>query len=177
MKDMREINQASEYLKGLLEENPKIKAQYEVSEITTKEINVENGDFTLFRTLYDKEVNLKVIANQKSGKISTNSFEKDALKAALDGVILSTESGTADECFDIAPKHEEEAFSIGCLEPDVDGLMQRTREFMEDVEQQFPGILIMLLIVQHKRKDTLYRNTNGSCDEIHRRPPDRRGYA
>lgn len=167
MKDMREINQASEYIKDLLGEKQDVKAQYEVSEITTKEINVENGDFTLFRTLFDKEVNIKVIANQKTGNISANSFEKDALKAALDGVILSAESGTEDECFDIAPRNEEAEFTIGCLEPDIDGLMKRSKEFMEDVTREYPNIVIMLMVIQHRRKDTVYRNTNGSCDKIH----------
>ncbi len=167
MRDMKEINQASDYLQELLEEKKNVKAQYKVSEITTREITMENGDFTLFRTLFDKEVDISVIADQKKGKTSANSFDKEVLKETLEGVITSAESGSADECFDIAPKNEKEEFSIGCLEPDIDGLMQRAREFADEVEKRFPNILIMLFVLQHKRTDSVYRSTNGSHDEIH----------
>lgn len=167
MSDMNKITKASDYIKGLLQEKKDVKAQYEVSELVTKEISYENGDFSLFRTLFDNEVTIKVIADKKKGQTSTNSFDEAVLKETFENALLSAESGTADDCFDIAPKNEKEEFFLGDLEPDVDKLMQRAREFADDVEANFKNIMVMKMIFQHVRKDTLYRNTSGSEDTVH----------
>ncbi|SDH87064.1 PmbA protein [Pseudobutyrivibrio sp. 49] len=167
MSDMTKIQQAADYLTGLLEEKKDIKAQFEVSEIVTTEVTSENGDFTLLRTLFDKEVGIHVIADHKPGLTKINSFEEPVLKETLEGVIASTASAGADECFDIAPKIEGKEFTRGPLEPDVDKLMTRAVELQETIAKEYPNVLVSMIIIEHVRKDSLYRNTNGTEDIVH----------
>ncbi|MCR5468699.1 MAG: TldD/PmbA family protein [Lachnospiraceae bacterium] len=161
---MEQIRTASDYIKRLLEDKKDVKSQYTVSETKTREITLENGEFTLFRTLFDRKVSIGVIKDQKPGTISTNSFEEEALKEALEGAITSSESGTAEEYFDIAGGMDPAEFEIGVLEADIDGLMKRALEFKEEVEKNYKKILLMQVILKHVKKDVLYRNTNGSED-------------
>ncbi|MBR5637306.1 MAG: hypothetical protein IKW81_10295, partial [Pseudobutyrivibrio sp.] len=167
MNDMTKIRQAADYLTGLLEEKKDIKAQFEVSETVTTEITSENGDFTLLRTLFDKEVGIHVIADNKPGLTKINSFEEDVLKETLDNVISTTASASADECFDIAPKIEGKEFTRGPLTPDVDKLMSRAVELQETIAKDYPNVLVSMIIVEHKSTNSLYRNTNGTEDIVH----------
>lgn len=167
MSDMTKITKAADYLSGLLDDKKNLKAQFEISEITTTEITVENGDFSLLRTMFDKEVGIQVLADQKPGLTTINSFDESAIKDALENAITSSASAVADDCFDIAPKIKGEEFTRGPLEPDMDTLMKRTLELKDAIAKEYPNVLLMLLIVEHVRNDSLYRNTNGTEDIVH----------
>ena len=167
MSDMTKIRQAADYLTGLLEEKKDIKAQFEVSEIVTREISIENGDFSLLRTLFDKEVGIHVIKDNKPGLTKINSFDEAELKTTLDNVITASASAVEDECFDIAPSIDGQEFTRGPLEPDIDKLMIRARELQDTISKEYPNILLSMMIFEHKRKDSLYRNTNGTEDIVH----------
>lgn len=167
MSDMTKITKAADYLSGLLKEKQNLKAQFEISEITTTEITVENGDFSLLRTMFDKDVAIKVLVDQKPGTTSINSFEEADIKDALENAITSSASAVADDCFDLAPAIKGEEFSRGPLEPDMDTLMSRTAELKEAIAKEYPNILLMMGIVEHVRTDSMYRNTNGTEDVVH----------
>ena len=92
---MEDLRIVSDKLKKYIEEKDNVKAQYTVSEIETREITMENGEFSLFRTLFDNKVDVKVIKDQKIGSISTNKFDENMLKSAVDEAIASAESGVA----------------------------------------------------------------------------------
>lgn len=162
---MANIMEVSDRLKSLIAKKGDIKAQYTVALTQTREITMEKGEFTLFRTLFDNHVEIKVIKDKKPGKTSINKFDEKSLEAALDNVILSAEAGCEDEFFDIAPGMEPAQFHLGAEEPDVDKLMQRAREFSDDIAKRHPKILVMQIILKHVNIHSVYRNTNGSQDE------------
>ena len=56
---MANIIEVSDKLKSLIDKKGDIKAQYTVALTKTREITMENGEFTLFRTLFDKGRNNK----------------------------------------------------------------------------------------------------------------------
>ena len=58
---MANIIEVSDKLKSLIDEKGDIKAQYTVALTKTREITMENGEFTLFRTLFDNAVSIKII--------------------------------------------------------------------------------------------------------------------
>lgn len=162
---MANIIEVSDKLKSLIEKKGDIKAQYTVESKQTREITMENGEFTLFRTLFDNDVSIKIIKDGKVGTTSLNRFDDKALEDMLENVIKSSEAGMADENFDIAPKLEPAEFTIGAVEPDIDKLMQRAEELSDDIKKRHPKVLVMQIILKHISVHSIYRNTNGSQDE------------
>ena len=138
------------------------KAQYTVTETQTHEFNVDGGEFSLFRTLFDHRLSITAYKDQKKGSASTNQFDDVAIEAAVRDCIKSAESGVADEAYDIAPAQENETFRDGAYEPDIDLFFERTRELMQDIRERHPKILMEQMIVSHDQTHTLYRNTNGT---------------
>ena len=138
------------------------KALYRVAATETREFNVDGGEFSLFRTLFDNSLVITAYKDDKKGSISTNSFERDAVAAAVANCIQSAEAGIADPAYDIAPKQENKVFEEGSYEPDVDKLFARTKELMENIKECHPKILMEQMVVQHVKKHELYRNTNGT---------------
>lgn len=162
---MANIIEVSDKLKSLIDKKGDIKAQYTVALTKTREITMENGEFTLFRTLFDNAVSIKIIKDGRVGTTSLNKFDDKSLSDALENVIKSSEAGTADENFDIAPKMDAAEFTIGAVEPDIDKLMQRAEELSEDIKNRHPKVLVMQIILKHVDVHSIYRNTNASQDE------------
>lgn len=162
---MADIIEVSDKLKSLIAKKGDMKAQYTVALTQTREITMENGEFTLFRTLFDNHVSIEVIKDKKHGTTKLNKFDDKSLEAALDDVLLSAQAGSEDEFFDIAPGMEPAQFHLGAENPDVDKLMQRAREFSDDIAKRHPKILVMQIILKHVSAHSIYRNTNGSQDE------------
>ena len=138
------------------------KAQYTVAAKETREFNVDGGEFSLFRTLFDNSLVITAYKDDKKGSIVTNSFDRDAVAAAVSSCVRSAEAGIADPAYDIAPKQESRVFEEGSYEPDVDKLFARTKELLETIKERHPKILMEQMIVKHVRVHELYRNTNGT---------------
>ena len=138
------------------------RAQYTVASKETREFNVDGGEFSLFRTLFDNSLVITAYKDDKKGTISTNSFDRDAVVEAVSNCIQSAEAGIADPAYDIAPKQENKVFEEGSYEPDVDKLFARTKELMETIKERHPKILMEQMIVQHVKELELYQNTNGT---------------
>lgn len=138
------------------------KARFSVEEKETQEFTMENGEFSLYRTLFDNDLSVTVFHNQKKGTGSTNKFDEASIKAVVAAAVTSSESSVADEAYDIAPDQGKETFETGVYEPDMDKLFERTKELAEDVKVRFPKIQVMNLIVQHTKIHEIYRNTNGT---------------
>ena len=163
--NMKNIREVSDELRDYINTKKDIKAQYTVSETETREITMENGDFSLFRTLFDNNVTVKVIKDNKIGNTSGNKFEKKALEKTVEDAILSAESGAADVCYDIAPGMEPAVFHKGPMEPDIDKLMQRAIELSDTIKEKYKKVLVMQIMLQYIKEHSFYRNTNGSEDE------------
>ncbi len=162
MKNLREI---SDKLKNYIAPKEGVIAQYTVSETETREITLENGEFSLFRTLFDNDVTVKVIHNQKIGNISANKFTDEVLKNTVDAAILSAESGAEDAFYDIAPGMDAAVFHKGVQEPEIDKLIERARELADDIKEKHPKVLLRQVMVKYVKEHSFYRNTNGSEDE------------
>ncbi|MBE5950397.1 MAG: TldD/PmbA family protein [Lachnospiraceae bacterium] len=138
------------------------KARFSVEEKETQEFSMENGEFSLYRTLFDKDLSVTVFPNQKKGSGSTNKLDDASIKAVVEGALASAESAVPDEAYDIAPKQENQAFEAGTYEPDMDLLFARTKELAEDIKKEFPKIQVMLMMVSHEKNHEIYWNTNGT---------------
>ncbi len=142
------------------------KANFTVIEKETQEFNVENGEFSLFRTLFDKNLSITVYKDQKKGQISTNRMDEAAIDGAVKGALNSAESGIADEAYDIAAKQENEVFHQGVYEPELERLFDRAQEFLQDIKERHPLVSVMLMVVSHEKCHKIYQNTNGTEYEV-----------
>lgn len=164
---MTDIKRIAEKTGQLLSDAGAQKAQYTVTEKEKHEFNVDGGEFSLFRTLFDRSLSITAYKDQKKGSAFTNQFNDAAIESAVSDCIKSAESGVADECYDIAPIQEKESFRDGAYEPDIDLFFDRTRELMTDIRKRYPKILMEQMIVTHDKIHTVYRNTNGTEFEVY----------
>lgn len=130
---------------------------------TTEELNIDNGSFSLYRTLYDKNLLLTAIRGRKRGLIRKNGFDEDSVEKAIEECLSMAENGTPDEAWGMAPVVEEASFSHGVFEPDMDKFFLRTKEFLEDVRREYPTVELNQVINTYVRKEKVYRNTSGTC--------------
>lgn len=163
MEDIRVIAQRT---KDALERLGAQKAQYKVTMTETHEFNVDGGEFSLFRTLFDNSLSVTAYKDKKKGSAITNKLDKEAIEETIGVCLKTAESGIADEAYDFAPGQEPECFREGCYEPDVDRLFERTKEFMEEIRIRHPKIIVEQLIVSHEKSHTLYQNTKGAEFEV-----------
>lgn len=137
------------------------KASCSVNYEEVHEFNYEGGDFSLFRTLFNTGLLLMSIKDGKKGSARINSFESDAVAAAVSDCLSIGEAAEADSAWDIAPVIANGAFTEGELEPDTERLFERTSELMDDISAQFPKIVVEQLISDHSAFHNVYRNSNG----------------
>lgn len=159
---MADIKKIAEKTRQLLLNAGAQKAQYTVTEKEKHEFNVDGGEFSLFRTLFDRSLSITAYKDQKKGSALTNQFDDAAVENAVADCIKSAESGVADASFDIAPRQENEVFREGAYEPDIELFFGRTRELMADIREKHPKILMEQMIVSHDKIHTVYQNTNGT---------------
>ena len=71
-------------------------AQCSVSESEKKEFNVDGGRFSLMRTLYNRNVVITLLKDQRKGTVQINKFESEAVKNAVKDAIAAAESAKPD---------------------------------------------------------------------------------
>ena len=128
----------------------------------TLEFNVDGGEFSLLRTLYDNGLSMTAIKGGKKGSVGSNSFDDDAVKATVASCLAAADSSEADDAWGIAPDEGEKSFVRGALEPDKDKLFDRTEELLRTIGEKYPLIVIEQMIITHTKSESVYRNSNGS---------------
>lgn len=163
---MEKMEMISDKVMEVIDRKAVDQAQFTVSETETKEITMERGAFTLFRTLFDQNLYVEVLKDQKRGTTNINKMDDESIESAVDTAILSAKSGMADENYEIAKEKIEGTFTLGVVEPDVEKLMMRSQELANDIASRHPQILVMQTIITHKKVHYIYQNTSGSKDEL-----------
>ena len=142
-------------------------AQCIVSEDETKEFNVDGGQFSLMRTLFDRGVSITVLKDQRKGSVQLNRFDEDAVRAAVKDCIAASESAEPDSAWAFSDKACIMEFTAGEPVCDTDALFFRTRELLENIAQRHPKILVEQMITSHSAGLSVYMNTNGVTYRTH----------
>ena len=159
MKDLKIVAASSlEALKNMGAQSASVSATYS----ETREFNVDGGEFSLFRTLFDNSLVLTAIKDAKKGTAQVNHFDDEAIGEAAASCIAAADAGEPDEAWEFAPGEGEHSFCEGVYEPDLDLLFERCREFMADLSQQHPSIMMEQMIVKHKKYESVFATSNGS---------------
>ena len=142
------------------------KAQCVYSSGEKKELNVDAGEFSLFRTNANHGISIMVIKDQKKGSLSINKIAKEDIDQAIKTVLNMAKSSMQDESYDISEYQEEESFSKGDKEPALNIMYDRMEEFMDYSTNTFPTTIIEQAILDFSSGTSYYRNSNGvSFDE------------
>jgi len=159
---MENIRMIADKTEEILREKGAGMAYFTVTTSEMREFNADNGEFSLFRTIYDNNLDITAFKEYKKGSASTNRLEEAAVRDTVENCLKSAESGVADPDYAIAPKQENEIFRQGVYEPDIDRFFERSRELIEDIKKQFPKVVVQQMILNHIKWHSIYRNTNGT---------------
>ncbi len=165
MKDLKEL---SVKIDSLLESKGVTKHAYSISEVQTHEFNMEDGEFSLLRTLFDNSLVVTSFVGEKQGIATGNDFTDEGLKATVNASVEAANSSDPDNCKDIAPNQGSEKFEVGCLTPDKEKFFERLTEFKKDVAEKYPKIKVMATIASYISSHSLYKNTNGTVFETNK---------
>lgn len=133
-----------------------------VAETETRELNVDAGEFSLMRTLFNKSVSISVYKDGKKGSVATTGFEDEKIKAMVADACAAAESGEPDAAWEIDSSGRKESFKAGALEGDPDKMFDRFKELMEDIKRDYPKILVEQSICEYSRGKAVYANTFGT---------------
>ena len=101
----------------LLKEKGIDRFAYRIVQKEERELNYDNAAFSLYRTVFNNSVSLKVICDQKSGSASCNDFSDPALSGLVETAYSSAGSAPPDPAHDFAPFQERRPFKRGALFP------------------------------------------------------------
>ena len=138
------------------------KYKYTLTESEKRELNVENGEFKLFRTVFSNSGSIKVFKDNKIGSASGNDLSEEALESFAADALAAAESSPEDPAHDIAPYVEPHIFKQGILEPDIDKFLERLKEFLATVAKEYPLVKIIQSTGSYDRWNWLSRNSNGT---------------
>ena len=136
------------------------KSQCAVSFSEKKELNVETGEMSLFRTTFDTNIGLSVIIDKKSGSVTINKTDKESINKAVNKVMDMAQSSQPDDANDISPFQPRQSFSKGDEEPDMNKMYERLDEFMDYVKTTHPTINMEAAIVDFSQSTSIFRNSN-----------------
>lgn len=143
------------------------KAQAGVSYTVTHEFNVDGGEFSLFRTLFDKQLVMTAIQGGKKGTIAQNRYDEKTIAESAKACLEAAASAQPDENWDFATVSQNEDFVLGEVKPDTDRLFERCRELMADIKAKFPKIIMEQMIVAHKEIIRVQSNSYGVLFSTH----------
>ena len=143
------------------------KAQANVSYTITHEFNVDGGEFSLFRTLFDKQLAMTAIQGGRKGIVAQNRYDEATLRESAKACLEAAASAQPDENWDFAPLSQNEDFVLGEVTPDTDKLFFRCQELMASVKERFPTIIMEQMIVAHKEVLKAKANSYGVLFSTH----------
>ena len=143
------------------------KAQALAACTVTHEFNVDGGEFSLFRTLFDKQLSLTAIQGGRRGIVAQNRYDEETIDQAAKACLEAAASAQPDENWDFAPVDRNEDFVLGEVKPDTDRLFDRCRELMADIQTRFPKIMMEQMIVSHKEIFKAKANSYGVLFSTH----------
>jgi PmbA protein len=136
------------------------KADCNVSCTRMDELNIDNGNINLLRSIFTTDITMKAIKDRKSGVISINSSDKETLDKAVSDCMEAAEVSLVEEAEDIAEITEN--CVIGSeAEVDLDMLYFRLEELVKDTAKSYPKINLNEIHAIFKSGSRIHRNTNG----------------
>ena len=142
-------------------------AQARVSLSEKREFNVDGGEFSLFRTTFNRSLTLTAFREARTGSVHVNSFAPEDIDRAVSDCMASVESDSPDPARGIAEDQGERDLTYGAPEPDAEKFFARTRELKEEIERRYPTIIMEQMINSHDKAESVYADTNGNLFRLY----------
>ncbi len=151
---------------NFLKEEGADQAQVISSHTLLEELQYENNDFTLLRSVEDQSCDFTAIKEHKKGSYSVSKTDDDSLKLAATKAISIAESGQADKAYAIAREEDQvtkghENFESGPQEADLDQMTKTIQHFVRDVAQTYPQIGLRSVGIKFIKSEFHYLNSHG----------------
>ena len=159
---MSEIRELADLFDKKIADKKLKKYTYTLVKSEKQELNVENGEFKLMRTVFNNYASIKVFEGSRMGSASGNDLSEAALEKLIEDGIEGAKSAPEDPCHDFAPNQGKKVFKQGVYEPDMDKFMERIKEFLVDVKREYPSVNVMASIASFDKSNWISRNTNGT---------------
>ncbi|MBR6019774.1 MAG: TldD/PmbA family protein [Lachnospiraceae bacterium] len=159
---MSEIRNTADIMDAILAGQSVAKYTYTLVESEKQELNVENGNLKLMRTVFNNSCSLSVFDGSKKGAVNGNDITPEGLKKLVANGKVAAESADEDPCNDFAPDQGKDVFRYGVYEPDLDGFIERVKEFLAAVAKEYPKVNLLNVVASFDRWNWLSRNTNGT---------------
>lgn len=158
---MNGLKETAQYVLQALLSAGAQQAQCSVSSGIKEEFNIDAGAFSLLRSVFNSGVSMKVFVDGKMGQAFINSLEKADIDAAAAECVQSARVSVVDECYSIASFTENADFTDGTQKHDRDCFFDRVREFLADINSEFPKIMVEQIIAEYVEGNSVLANTNG----------------
>lgn len=139
------------------------KASCHASKGRKDEFNIEANKFTLMRTIFSNELVLTALVDGRKGVSVINKHDKNSITKAASECVALAKSAEPDEAFDIATLVENKDFIMENMTSDTDGLFKRSREYLEQVRDELPKIILEGFTSYCYSGESAYVNSNGVC--------------
>ncbi|MBO4920736.1 MAG: TldD/PmbA family protein [Lachnospiraceae bacterium] len=159
---MSNIREKADLFDKIIKDTGITKYKYTLVNSEKRELNLESGDFKLFRTVFSNSGSIKVFKDNKTGSASGNDISEEGLKGLAKDALVSAESSQEDPAHDIAPKVDPHVFKQGVLEPDVDKFIERIKELLDTIAKEYPLVKVFSSIGSYDRYNWFSRNSNGT---------------
>lgn len=158
---MENLKKSAQYILCSLIASGGDMAQVSVSEGRVEEFNMDAGEFSLIRSVFNSGASMKVIKDMKKGTASVNQLDKEAVDNAVNECLTAALTGVRDEALSIAEKEENCDFVSGTLKPDKEKFFDSLIKFNEDVKRLFPEIMLEQVIASYSYGKHVFMNSNG----------------
>ena len=137
------------------------KAEGGINQSEKKELNIEAGKMSLFRTTFQNSLSIEAIKDNKQSSVSINKVDKESIDSSIELLMSNVESSQADEANDISQNQNSEVFNKGSLEPDLHLMYDKLDEFNDYVRSKHKKIILEAAMLEHTSNTSHIMNTNG----------------
>ena len=139
-----------------------------ISESEKKELNIEAGKISLFRTTFSNSLSLEAIKDFKQSTINVNKIDKNSIDNSINSLIDSVESSQKDDANSISEKQSDAIFTKGQIVPDLNLMYDRVEDFSNYVKSEHKKIILEAVTLDHNSSKTYIANSNGVDFEINK---------
>ncbi|MCL2199520.1 MAG: TldD/PmbA family protein [Defluviitaleaceae bacterium] len=126
------------------------------------EFNIEANQFTLLRTVFTDDLHLKALVGGRKGVTIINKLDRSSIDEAVKSCVALAKSAEPDSAEDISPLLENKDFNT-YSGSDMEGLFSRSKEYLQQVRDELPKIMIEGFSSSYSSGETAYVNSNGVC--------------
>jgi PmbA protein len=128
---------------------------------STTEFNIDGGEFSLMRTIFNEGVGVTAYVGGRNGGASTNALDRESIDGAARDAVAAAQSAVPDDAWDISPACEPQDFPSGALECDRDAFFEAVKKLKNDIAAGWPNILIEQLVASYHYGASVKLNSNG----------------